>query len=148
MPGTKICHKHLWDPYLSQIPMIKLNFLLHQTLLLWKVISTSPCRPGCPFHAIHPCCPEKLLAPWGGYPFLTATPWGGTKILRRLRGGGMHFLRALFPKSTTPHPPNEKFWTVPYDDVCDVGVSKLINAQSFSWFGEMCAHYALTMWKV
>ena len=86
-----------------------------------------PRRPWCPFCAIRPCCPEKLPAPWGGYPFLTATPRGGTKILRRLRGGGgMHFLRALFPKSTTlPLTRNSKqsltieySWPLYYHDFC------------------------------
>ena len=60
-----------------------------------------PRPPGCPFHAICLCCPEKHPAP-RGVPIFDSNSEGGYQNFTGLRGGGRHFLRALFLKRTTP----------------------------------------------
>ena len=74
-----------------------------------------PRRPGCPFHAIHPCCPDKLPAPWG-YSFLTATSRGGYQNFTVTPRGGVCIFYWHFSWKGPP-PPYEKFWTVPYASI-------------------------------
>ena len=67
-------------------------------------------RPWCPFRAIHPCCTDKLQAPWGA-PIFDSHSEGGYQNFPATPRGGVSVFYGHFSRKGPP--PYEKFWTVP-----------------------------------